>query len=96
MGMSQRVDCPGGVPDWPTVAAKLPAPQMRMIDGQLAFPDEIPPADWHELRISLAGVMVTVRRDGDAVEVVTFGNADDSMRAAWETVAKAFAAIKMG
>ena len=90
MGMSQRVECPGGVPPWPTVALRLGTPQMRMIDGQLAFPDEEPPADWRELRIAMNGVMVTVKRDEDAVEVVTWGNADENMRAAWDAVAAAF------
>lgn len=96
MGMSQVVECPGGVPAWPVVAAALKAKghaiQMRMIDGQLAFPDEQPSAEWRELRISLGGAMVTVRRQASAVEVVTWGNADDAQRAAWEAVTRGFAA----
>jgi hypothetical protein len=97
MGMSQVVPCPSGVPDWPQVAEWLashssPA-QMRMIDGQLAFPEEEPPAEWHELRVALAGGMVTIRRQEGAVELVTWGNADDAMRQAWDTIARAFEQI---
>ncbi len=77
MGMSLIVDCPNGVPAWPAVAEWLAArdsrAQMRMIDGQLAFPDEQPPADWHELRVALPAGMLTLRREGNAITVVTWG-----------------------
>src|SRR5258708_38254654 len=95
MGMSQTVECPNGVPSWPTVRERLAArgysAQMRMIDGQLAFPDEEPPPDWRELRISTADGMVTVRREDAGVTVVTWGNADAAMQRAWNAVAAAFA-----
>jgi len=94
MGMSQVVQCSNGVPDWPKVAdwlAKHSSPaQMRMIDGQLAFPDEMPPADWRELRVALPQGMVTIRRQITTIEIVTWDNADESMRQAWEMVARAF------
>jgi hypothetical protein len=63
---------------------------MRMIDGQLAFRDEEPPIDWKELRVAIAQAMVTIRRQDRAVELVTWGNADDAMRQAWELVGRAF------
>jgi hypothetical protein len=66
------------------------AAQMRMIDGQLAFPDEEPPPDWRELRVGTPDGMVTVRREENAVTVVTWGNADEAMQRAWNTVARAF------
>ena len=95
MGMSQTIECPTGVPSWPTVRARLAAAgcpaQLRMIDGQLAFPDEEPPADWRELRIGTTDGMVTVRREGAGVTVVTWGNADAAMQRAWNAVAVAFA-----
>lgn len=95
MGMSQTVACPSGVPTWPTVRDRLAArgcpAQMRMIDGQLAFPDEEPPPDWRELRIGTPDGMVTVRREGAGVTVVTWGNADAAMQRAWNEVAAAFA-----
>ena len=51
--------------------------QMRMIDSQLAFPDEMPPDEWQEsVRIGTPQGMVTLRRAGDAVVFVTWGNAD--------------------
>ena len=94
MGMSRQINCPRGVPEWPRVAAWLSehgSPvQMRMIDGQLAFPDEEPPTQWREIRIALPSGMVTIRRLESAVEVVTWGNADDAMKQAWDTVARAF------
>jgi len=95
MGMSQIVPCPNGVPEWPVIRIWLeshssPA-QMRMIDGQLAFPDEEPPAEWRELRVAISQAMVTIRRQERAVELVTWGNADESMREAWEILARAVA-----
>jgi hypothetical protein len=100
MGMTRLVDCPHGVPDWPRVAAWLAqhgaVAQPRMIDGQLAFPDEAPPDNWREIRVALAGGMVTIRRLESAVEVVTWGNADEAMKQAWETVARAFAEAGVG
>jgi hypothetical protein len=72
------------------------AVQMRMIDGQLAFPDETPPEDWHELRLGTSGGMITVRRQGNAVELVTWGNADEAMRHAWNALTWAFAEVGGG
>jgi DNA-binding transcriptional regulator YdaS (Cro superfamily) len=92
--MSQTIACPNGVPSWPTIRDRLAArgcpAQMRMIDGQLAFPDEEPPLDWHELRIGTPDGMVTVRREEAGVTVVTWGNADATMQRAWNAVAAAF------
>ena len=93
MGMDQKVV--GPVPPWPRVAELLAAhghpAQMRMIDGQLAFPDEEPPEAWQELRVGTPGGMVTLRREPDGVRLVTWGNADDAMRRAWNAVTWAVA-----
>jgi hypothetical protein len=96
MGLSQTVAfSPGTVPSWESVHGLLAArgfpPQVRMIDGELAFPDEAPPAGWRELRVGTPQGMVTLRRAGDAVEVVTWGNADRAMLQAWNAVAWALA-----
>ncbi len=96
MGMEHVVTFAGGAgPSWPQVAAVLadagfPA-QTRMIDGQLAFPDEQPAADWRELRLGTAQGMVTLRREPDGLHVVTWGNADAALRQAWNAVAWAVA-----
>jgi hypothetical protein len=70
--------------------------QVRMIDGQLAFPDEIPPDDWHELRLGTPQGMVTVRRDADRLTLVTWGNADQPLLQAWNALTWAFAAAGNG
>ncbi|MFL5341718.1 MAG: hypothetical protein ACJ8F7_16355 [Gemmataceae bacterium] len=100
MGMTLTVRCPNGVPSWTAVSAWLeghgwPA-QIRMIDGQLTFPDEKPPADWRELRTALPGGMVTIRRDESTVSVVAWGNADDALRRSYNVLALAFAEIVAG
>jgi hypothetical protein len=96
MGMDQRVTFAGRVtPSWEQVrdllAARGFAVQLRMIDGQLAFPDEQPPRGWRELRVGTPQGMVTLRRDGDELVCVTWGNADASLRQAWNALAWASA-----
>ncbi len=101
MGMEQTVTLPPGtVPAWPVVRdlliqRGLPV-QLRMIDGELSFPDEVPTASWRELRVGTPQGMVTVRREGDRLLLVTWGNADAGMRQAWNAVAWAFAAACQG
>ncbi len=96
MGMEQVVRFPRGtVPAWPEVQALLAGRGfpvlMRMIDGELAFPDEAPPETWREVRVGTAGGMVTVRREPDRVTCVTWGNADAGMLRAWNALVWAFA-----
>jgi hypothetical protein len=82
MGLESSVTfAEGQVPAWATVHELLTRQgfpvQMRMIDGQLAFPDEMPPEPWHELRVGTAqGQMVTLRRGPDRVALVVWGNAE--------------------
>jgi hypothetical protein len=89
-----------GCPPWPTLDALLKQHhypvQMRMIDGQLAFPDETPPDSWQELRLGTPGGMITVRRQGNEVLLVTWGNADEAMRRAWNALTWAFAEAGQG
>jgi hypothetical protein len=100
MGMDQSVTFGNAIPAWNTVQELLAAHgypvEMRMIDGQLAFPDEEPPQTWSELRFNLPGGMVTVRRDGQRLVFVTWGNADDTLRQAWNALTWAFAAAGGG
>ena len=89
MGMEQRVLLGERPALWPAVAELLkghnyPA-QLRMIDGELAFPDEAPPEGWRELRLSTAAGMVTLRREGGEVILVVWGNADEALRTAVRT-----------
>jgi hypothetical protein len=83
------------IPPWSAVAELLaqrgfPA-EMRMIDGELAFPDESPPDDWKELRVGTPQGMVTARRGEGRLTFVTWGNADEPLRQAWNALAWAFA-----
>jgi hypothetical protein len=101
MGMEQTVVFePGRVPAWAAVrdllAAHGFAVQMRMIDGQLAFPDEMPPETWQELRVGTTDGMITLRRDGDQVRTVTWGNADPAMVRAWNALTWAIAQAGQG
>src|SRR5262245_34587577 len=101
MGIERKVRCvPGGVPSWLVLAQflaerGLPV-QLRMIDGELAFPDEEPKPDWRELRVGTPGGMITMRRDQDEVTLVTWGNADEAMRQAWNALAWALAKLSDG
>ncbi len=70
--------------------------QLRMIDGELALPDETPPHDWRELRVSTSGGMITLRRDNEAISVVVWGNADVAMRQAWNALTLVLARITGG
>ncbi len=67
-----------------------------MIDGQLAFPDEEPAADWQDLRVGTSSGMVTLRREPDGIRLVIWGNADAGMRQAWNAVTWAVAMLSGG
>src|SRR4051794_38267800 len=92
MGMENKVPL-AAPPPWPAVAARLTAKglaaQIKMIDGQLAFPDEQPPEAWQELRVGLPGGMVTLRRVEDGVLVITWGNAEEALRRSWQALTEA-------
>jgi hypothetical protein len=101
MGMDRHVRFGAGrQPTWNDIVARLQsagvAAQLRMIDGQLAFPDETPADDWRELRIGAVSAMVTIRRTEDGVTCVVWGNADRPTREMWNATAWAFAAESEG
>ena len=100
MGMDQSVTFAATIPTWNAVQALLTERgypvQMRMIDGQLAFPDETPPETWRELRVGTSQGMVTIRRDGQRLVFVTWGNADADMRKAWNALTWAYAKAGAG
>jgi hypothetical protein len=96
MGMEQTVSfAAGATPAWPAVADLLARHNfpvsMRMIDGELAFPDEVPGEAWRELRLGTPPGMITVRRDAGRLLFVVWGNAEPSMRQAWNALVWAFA-----
>jgi hypothetical protein len=101
MGMDQKVTFSADrAPPWPRLrellSARGLAPQLRMIDGELAFPDEEPSEAWQELRVGTAQGMVTLRREPDGIRLVTWGNADDAMRHAWNALTWAIARLSEG
>lgn len=95
MGMERVVTFPAGEPAWPAVRDRIAAAgravQMRMIDNLPALPDEEPEEGWRELRVSLGGGMLTVRREVTRLRVVVWGNADEALRQDLELVARACA-----
>ena len=95
MGLEQTVTFPDFVPAWHDVQellAKRGFPiQVRMIDGQLAFPDEMPEEPWHELRVSSDAGTVTLRREQNRVVLITWGNIDAPLVQTRNALAWAFA-----
>jgi hypothetical protein len=101
MGLEQTVAFPNGtVPAWPDVRELLAQRglpvQMRMIDDQLAFPDEVPAEPWRELRVGSPAGMVTLRRGADQVALITWGNADVPLLRTRNALAWAFAEAGAG
>jgi hypothetical protein len=100
MGMERVVSLEGEAPPWQAVADLLAqhgyATQLRMIDGELAFPDETLPASWRELRFGTPQGMVTLRREPGRLLLVTWGNADAPLRQAWNALTWACAAVSGG
>jgi hypothetical protein len=98
MGMDRKVAfAPGTVPDWARLAGFFAARQFpiktMMIDGELSFPDDQPPCTWRELRLGTPLGMVTLRREDDAVRVVTLGNAQGPLLHAWNALTWGLAAV---
>lgn len=101
MGMETKVTfAPGTIPAYPAVRGLLVEQgypiEVRMIEGELAFPDEEPPASWRELRLAGAGNMVTLRRTDSAIAFVVWGNADAGMLEARDRMMWAFAQLADG
>ena len=101
MGMEHVVRFPGEAsPDLRRVLALLAEHnfpvQVRMVDGELTMPDEVPPDGWKEVRLGTPAGMVTLVRHGREVHVVTWGNADERMQRAWNAMAWAVAKAGSG
>src|SRR5436190_22139170 len=70
-------------PPWPRLAevmanAGFPL-QLRMIDNELAFPDETPTDSWHELRDSTPAGMITLRREEAGTRLAIWVTADEGV-----------------
>jgi hypothetical protein len=100
--MDQTVQfAPDHAPSWPAVRDLLAACgfplQLRMIDGELAFPDEEPSEAWSELRLATRdGQAITVKRDDSQFKLVVWGNADAKLIQSWNAVTWAFAQAGQG
>ena len=96
MGAQQYVTFgDSGVPRWTVVHELLQERgfpvEMRMINGELAFPDETPDEPWQELRLGTPDGMITVRQEGDGLALVVWGNAETAIVRAWNALTWAFA-----
>ncbi len=100
MGMSILIEFPKSPPPWSMIKeglfAKGVTPEMRMIDGELSYPDEEPPETWQELRISLSGGMISLRKGDHSLECVVWGNADPTLRENWRLLAEVCAEVGQG
>ena len=100
MGLNQVVVFPGAPPAYGQVVELLAARgltvQLRMIDGALAFPDEQPAEAWEELRVSVDGGMITLRRVAEKIVLVIWGNADQALVKAWNALTWSWAAAGGG
>jgi hypothetical protein len=90
MGLEREVVFNGPVPAWSVVAAHLTDVQMRMIDGQLAAPEEQPHEPWHELRVARDGEMLTIRRLADRVVLVGWAEPSPARQRLTEDLIRAF------
>ena len=101
MGIVRRVEFPSPPEvDWPRLVERLTgrgfAPTLRMIDDLPAFPDEVPPPEWRELRLGFAAGMVTLRCVGNTLECVVWGTADAGLTAAQLVLADTLADLGGG
>ena len=85
---------------WVAISERLNAfgetPVVKMIDGLPAFPDEVPDDGWSELRVGLAGGMITIRRRPGEIVCVAWGTDDLRLQASLDAAAAACAAVTGG
>jgi hypothetical protein len=84
-----------GCPAWARVNDLLTrsgfAAEVRMVDGELRLPEEEVPTVWRELRVGTPQGMVTLKRQGNGLTAVVWGNADEGLKQARNTLAAAWA-----
>lgn len=101
MGLDRKLRFdPARTPEWPALVARCKSlgidVAMRMIDGELALPDEMPSPTWREVRVAVAGDMITLRREPDGIALVVWGNAGDAMLERRDRLAEAIVALTGG
>ncbi len=88
MGMSIIIQYADAPPSWSAIRQGLiergVTPLMRMINGELSYPDEDPPETWSELRISIGPGMISLRKGTNTLECVVWGNADVALQQSWK------------
>ena len=75
-----------------SVLAQLPGAgltaSVAMIDNVLQGPGARVPDVWREVRLRTPAGVVTLRRQGEAISVVVFGNADPALQEAQRKIAE--------
>jgi hypothetical protein len=61
--------------------------QIVMIDGALTMPGARAPRDWGDVRLRTPAGTLALKRDGERVAVVVFGNADEPLLAMQSQIA---------
>jgi hypothetical protein len=69
--------------------ARVPGASIVMIDGALCMPGAAPPPSWGDVRVRTPAGTFALKRRGDTVSVVAFGNADAAALAMQEQLAAA-------
>ncbi len=65
--------------------------QIVMIDGALTMPGATPTVNWRDVRLRTSAGTIALKREGDSVSVVVFGNADAGTLAMQATIARLLA-----
>ena len=86
MGLEVTVD---GARPLAEALASLPEVGIVMIDGALVMPGAPPPSTWSDVRVKTPAGTFALKRSGERVSVVAFGNADAAARAMQEKLATA-------
>jgi hypothetical protein len=86
MGLEVTVD---GARPLAEALARVPGASIVMIDGALVMPGAAPPATWSDVRVKTPAGTFALKRRGDSVGIVAFGNADAAARAMQEQLAAA-------
>lgn len=86
--MGRAIDVAGARPLGDALAA-LGDATIVMVDNQLVPPNAPPPSTWSDVRVKTAAGLFSLKRRGDVVSVVAFGNADEKVIAMQERIAVA-------